>query len=197
MGFFNKFFGAHADLIGRRSFLRNLVTAAPAAVAAAAAIDLKFVPELQAAVGEELAKLDEMVEGDLGLQGTRILVPAPKEIFDPNVRVWRSVAREAGAWADYVSQRTGVAREDALAVCTRLAHLVDADLRAARLGTETKIDVHLPVITRQWVDRSGKTQCEIGLGLHQQKLIDGTDQWQVTFREPAKPLVNSHGQPLI
>jgi len=196
MGIFSSIFslGNDAPTLGRRKFLQGLLTAAPAAVAAAAAIDLSFVPEVQAAARDALRKLDEMVEGDLGLQQGRILVAAPKTIFDPSARVWRSVANEAGAWADYVTGKTGVSRGIALAACTRLARLVDDDLRAANVLTDTKIDLRLPEITRTWTNQRGETQCEIGLGVHKDVLFDGTEQMSVKFKGVAPRLLNADGR---
>jgi hypothetical protein len=141
--------------------------------------------------------MDEMVEGDLGIKDGRIQVAAPKSIFDPNVRVWRSVANEAGAWADYVSQKTGVARSAALTACMRLARLVDDDLRAAQVDTETKIDISLPNVTREWTDRNGNKQCEVGLGLHKQKLFDGSDQYAVLFKNERPKLLDSKGKEFV
>lgn len=182
------------DVVGRRAFLRGVLAAAPAAVAAAAAIDLAFVPELQAAVRDELKKIDEMVEGDLGLTQGRIMVAAPKQIFDPNVRVWRSVAAEAGAWADYVSKATGVRRPLVLAATTRLAQLVDFDLRDNQIAADSKIDVTLPKIVRTWTDIWGEKRCEIGLGLHKETLFDGTEQFTVKFKDVAPRLVDAKGK---
>lgn len=182
------------DLIGRRAFLRGVLAAAPAAVAASAAIDLAFVPEVQAAVREELFKLDQMTEGDLGMQSGRIMVAVPKQIFDPNARVWRSVAAEAGAWADYVSGKTGVTRVHALTACTRLARLVDDDLRLAKVTSDAKIDVRLPEITRTWTNRWGEKQCEIGLGVHKDTLFDGTEQMSVKFKGVAPKLLDANGK---
>lgn len=181
----------------RRKFLRNLVVAAPAAIAAAAAIDLKFVPEVVAAARDELRKLDQMVEGDLGMKNGRILVAMPQSTFDPNVRIWRSVALEAGAWAEYVSKTTGINEHKALSMCTRLANLVDRDLRDAEVDYKTKIEVNLPTVTRQWTDSMGHRHCEIGLGLHKAKLFDGTEQFQVAFKNQKPPaLVGTDGKPL-
>jgi hypothetical protein len=186
--------GKDEPTVSRRAFLRTVLTAAPAAVAAGAAIDLLYVDEVKAAARDELFKLDQMVEGDLGMQSGRILVAAPKQIFDPNVRVWRSVAAEAGAWADYISTKTGVKRDTCLTVCTRLARLVDVDLRAAELTSETKIDVSLPHVTRTWTDRWGEKHCEVGLGVHKTKLFDGTEQWGVNFKHGLAPLVDAQGK---
>ena len=186
--------GSDAPTLGRRKFLQGLLAAAPAAVAAAAAIDLSFVPEVQAAARDALRKLDEMVDGDLGLQSGRIMVAAPKTIFDPSARVWRSVANEAGAWADYVTAKTGVARPIALTACMRLARLVDDDLRTAQVTTESKIDVRLPEITRTWTTHRGEKQCEIGLGVHKDTLFDGTEQMSVKFKGVAPRLLDSNGK---
>jgi hypothetical protein len=189
--------GKDEPTVSRRAFLRTVLTAAPAAVAAGAAIDLLYVDEVKAAVRDELFKLDQMVEGDLGMQSGRILVAAPKQIFDPNVRVWRSVAAEAGAWADYLATKTGVQRDKCLTVCTRLARLVDVDLRAAEITSETKIDVSLPHVTRTWTDHKGEKQLEAGLGVHKTKLFDGSDQWGVNFRHPAASLIGLDGKTLL
>lgn len=188
--------GSKPDVVGRRAFLRGVLAAAPAAVAAAAAIDLKFIPELQSAVREELFKLDQMVEGDLGLPQGRVLVAAPKTIFDPSARVWRSVAAEAGAWADYVSGKTGVRRAKVLAACTCLARLIDNDLRDAQVVSDVKIDVRLPEVVRTWTNSWGEEQCEIGLGLHNETLFDGTQQFQVKFKSVMPTLVGSDGRAL-
>lgn len=192
--FFDRLIGGDDNVTSRRKFLRAVATAAPAAVAAAAAIDLKFVPELKAAASEQLRKLDEMVEGDLGMTGGRIVVGAPRAIFDPALRVWRSVAAEAGAWADYVSKQTGVSRDRCLDQCMLLARLVDHDLRIAKVDTETKIDVQLPRVIRTWTNHYGAKHCEIGLGLHKEKLFDGSEQHVVKFAADAQ-LVNSSGRP--
>lgn len=181
------------DRASRRKFLRQLATAAPAAVAAAAAIDLKFIPELQAAAADELFKLDQMVEGDIGLAEGKIFVSAPQHVFD-TARVWRSVANEAGAWADYLSGQTGVTRDSLLVACTRLARAVDMDLRHAQIDSEAKIDVQLPHVTRAWTNHRGEKQCEIGLGLHKEKLFDGTEQFQVKFKQEAPRVVDAQGK---
>lgn len=167
--------------VSRRAFLRNVAIAAPAAVAAAAAIDLKFIPELQAAAKEMLLKLDQAVEADFGLESGKIQVAVPKAAFDPNARLWRSVANEAGAWADYVAAKTGITRSTALRMTTRLATLVDHDLRAAGATLDTKIDLSLPVVTRQFKDYAGNPECEIGIGVHRQKVYDGSEQLAVAF----------------
>lgn len=186
--------GDDANVASRRKFLRTIATAAPVAVAAAAAIDLKFVPELKAAAAEQLRKLDEMVEGDLGMTDGKIIVGAPREIFDPALRVWRSVADEAGAWADYVSAQTGVERSLALTQCTRLARLIDTDLRMAQVTKDTKIDVRLPHVVRTWTNSLGQKHCEIGLGLHTEKLFDGTEQRVVKFDNQSPKLVDASGR---
>jgi hypothetical protein len=186
--------GRDAPRVAGGAFLNTVLAAAPAAVAASAAIDLAFVGEVKAAARDELFRLDEMVEGDLGLANGRIMVAAPKQIFDPNVRVWRSVAAEAGAWADYISTKTGVKRDKCLTVCTRLARLVDVDLRAAEITSETKIDVSLPHVTRTWSDRWGEKHCEVGLGVHKNKLFDGSEQWGVHFKGVKPALVDVNGK---
>jgi hypothetical protein len=193
MSFLDKWFQPKAD-VGRRQFLRGLITAPPGAVAAVAAIDLKFVPELKDAAREELYKLDAMVEGDLGLSGGKIIVGAPRHIFDPNVRVWRSVANEAGAWADYVAAKTGVSHDSALRITTKLARLLDDDLRTAGITKDQPIDITLPVVTRQWKDWNGKPQCEVGMGVHKETLFDGTEQIQVAFKDKAPRIVDERGR---
>jgi hypothetical protein len=207
MSIFTNIFGGKKDsrieTISRRAFLRNVVHAAPAVVAVAAAIDLRFVPEIQSAARDALHKIDQMVEADLGLQNgllsRPIQVQVPSQAFDPNARIWRSVANEAYAWADYVVAKTGVSRSAALRQTTRLAELIDRDLKTAGVTATTKIEVDIPVVTRTWETTSYRTgvtekHCEIGLGVHKQKQYDGTDAQRVTFLDTAKKLVDHNGR---
>ena len=170
--------------LNRRNFLRNILQGSAVAVASAAAVKLEYVPEIKAAALEELEQLeqtprDELLESIKKAAGwvpeseadRKIIIGAPKQVFNPNARVWMSVAREANAWADYISEKSGVQKASVLAACKTLARACDRDLRDAEVTADSKIVVDLPKITRTWTGRNGEKQVEIAMGVEKQAIL--------------------------
>lgn len=178
--------------LDRRRFLRNILGGSAVAVAAAAYVKLEYVPEIKQAALDELEDLeqkpaDELLEaikaqaGDFGMdEDGKIIVSAPKKVFHPDARVWKSVANEAGAWADYLAKEHGVSKQSVLRACKTLARACDTDLKRAEIESSTEIVVDLPHVTRQWTDSRGEKQIEIAMGVEQTEVL-GHDRWRVGF----------------
>lgn len=181
--------------LDRRKFLRGILGGSAAAVATAAAVKLEYVPEIREAALDELTKLEKMpedeheelreairamTEEDLGMRDGKIIVSAPSKVFNPNSRIWKSVAGEANAWADYLSDTHGVEKAHVLAACKRLARACDTDLKNAEVDSEQEIVVDLPQVTREWTDYYGKKQIEIAMGVEKKEIL-GHERIRVGF----------------
>jgi hypothetical protein len=189
----------------RRKFLRGLLAAPVAAVAVKAAIDIKYVPELKSAALDELIELEQTPEDKIKemqdliskmgpVPSDRIMVAAPSKVFNPNMRVWRSVTNEAHAWASYLSDKTGVDEQTLQRSCMTLARALDRDLREAEVTDDQEIMVDLPVVKREWTDRSGRKQAEIAMGVETVEVL-GHERIRVGYiGNDAPSLLNAYGR---
>lgn len=190
--------------LDRRKFLRGLLAAPVAAVAVKAAINVKYVPEVKAAALEELIELEQTPEDKIAeLQALiskmqappdKIMVAAPDKVFNPNLRVWRSVSDEAGAWADYLHGTTGVDRQTLHSSCMTLARALDRDLRDSEVTQDDEIVVDLPHVKRTWTDAQGRKQAEIAMGVEKQEVL-GHERIRVGFIGGDAPQVTAAPEP--
>lgn len=190
-------------VLDRRKFLRGLIAAPVAAVAAKAVIDAKYVPELKSAALDELIELEQTPEekvrelqnliAKMGVPSDKIMVAAPDKVFNPNMRVWRSVTDEAHAWASYLATKTGVDEQTLQRSCMTLARALDRDLVAAEVTQDQEIIVDLPQVKRTWVDARGRKQAEIAMGVEKVEVL-GHERVRVGYiGSDAPPLVDHRG----
>lgn len=100
----------------------------------------------------------------------RFLIGAPRQVFEP-APVWASVSGTASYWADelrkqrhdYIEQAGRAMAEkldrDILAMCTKLARKIDADLAAEKIPVEKQLIVGMPELSKT---RYGAWQLEAG-----------------------------------
>lgn len=177
--------------LNRRKFLRALLAAPVVAVAAKAAVDAKYVPEIKEAALEELKELEAHSEETMQLQEAmkqgfkakeRIFVPNAKEVFHPDKRIWRSVANEAEGWAAAIRLRHPDLDKESVDRATRtMARVIDRDLREAEVDLNTQIIVETPHVTRTWLDPQGRRQVEIAMGVEKRDDILGGEGFRVGF----------------
>ena len=178
----------------RRGFLKGLLTASGAAVAAHLGAPKYMGDELKA----ELAKSPENIGyliGHLGRPEAQVGFSDVK-VFD-NRPVWQSIAGVTGVWAAEVAKKL---HRDVDADITRatsmLVQEMDRRLARAEIPEDRKIILEMPEFKKITTDPRGRLQCDMHCGVEEKVGLFGVKEIRVGYlpQEEDHKLVDANGR---